>query len=313
MTELEDDIRAVLQDRAGAGAGPDNPARTVAVRAQVRTIRRRRTATTAACLAVAVGAALGLSGLAGGQQPPTGVPGPPYFTGNQVGAAGYPSTILQAELSGPQDLDLSVTDYRSLLLVVRCGQAGVLRISTAPGQRLDVPCRTRIEDAYQGALQLAGATAFGLFGPPARASGRAAHLDPGSPDRWQFGMLAAALPDRLSPLTEQPLVPLLEGPQHPAGGSFPLFVPPLGPRGAVALFSILVECVQGVRLTLRVPRGVLAVAACEPAQALNGLVYVGVPVRRSAALGLRGGATVTLSVEASGRHTDQWRVVKLLF
>lgn len=316
MTRLEDDIRALLQDRAGAGIDADYPSRGVQVRARVVALRRRRAAAAAAVLVVVVGGALGLTGLVGGggTTPPAGVPRPPYFAGGQLAEIpGYVGTDIVADLDGPRVIDLQVGDYRRLLLVARCERPGVLRITAEGGYRLDLPCTMRVGTSYQGGLPVSGVLAMTAFGGGSvqSARGRPARLEPGTGGDWQFGVLAGALPDRLGPAGDPP--PLLDGPAHPAGGTFPLLAPPSGPNGAVGLFSILIECVDGVRLTFRVPTGVLAVATCEPAQALNGLVYAGVPVQRSTALGLRGGAVVTVTVEVGGAPTDQWRVVKALY
>jgi hypothetical protein len=206
-----------------------------------------------------------------------------------------------------------VTDYRRLLLVARCRHSGTLRISTIRGHVADVPCVVPVGGQYQGAAVLSGADAIRLLPTsPSRPNGDLLRFEPSNSGHWAFGTLEAALPDRLSPVGAAP--PLLAGPEHPAGGTFTLQLPgpDQGVRSAPGLFSILVECVAGVRLTFRVPRGQLAVATCEESQALDGLVYVGVPPQVSAALGLHPLQSVEVSVERSGRETDQWRIVREL-
>jgi hypothetical protein len=317
MTEVEDSVRVLLQDRAAVG--PANPARTAEVHARVRTIQRRRAAAAVACLAVALGGWLGVSGLSGlpDRQPAlaAGVPNPPYFDDESrlVAVPGFPIRDTWGELDGSSTLSIGLTDYRPVLLAARCRHSGTLRISTVRGPVADVPCVVRVGTWYQGAVVLSGSDAIRRLPiSPSRPQGDLLRFEPGNSGRWEFGMLQAALPDQLGPIGPTP--PLLDGPRHPAGGTFTAVMSPPDQTvpGAAGHFSIVVECVPGVRLTFRVSRGVLAVATCEEAQALDGLVYVGVPPQVSAALGLHPLQSVQVRVERSGRDTDQWRVVRLL-
>ena len=73
------------------------------------------------------------------------------------------------------------------------------------------------------------------------------------------------------------------------------------------------ECVAGVRLTFTVPAGQLGTADCDPLgkEMTGGKVGTYVTKQQLAALGLRPGDRVALTIRSVGRDTDEWRVLPL--
>lgn len=312
MTTVEDDLRALLHERAGAP--PDNPTRPTEVRSRIRSIRRRRTITTALCLALVVVGGLLTAVTRPGPEPlPAGVPGPPYYDGHSsIPVAGFPTAAAPIEFDATRGIAYYAAGYRRLLLVAWCRKAGVLQVGTVAGPLADVPCRSRVGDHYEGAAAVSGEDAHRylqprLGDPVDDTLADDVLLRPSTAGEWRFAILEAALPDRLDPAGPT----LLDGARDRAGGTFVLTTPSRTVDGKVGAFSILVECVEGVTLTFRVGRTVLTAVTCEESALRDGAVYAVVSPSAAARAGLRPRERFQVSVERGGRDTDQWRVVAL--
>jgi hypothetical protein len=304
MTPVEDDLRALLHDRATDD--PTNPSRTAEVRSRVRRVRRRRTGAVAACLAlVAGGGLLSASQLTEGEPArPAGVPAPPYYAGYRpLAQPGYPFALSPIEFDAARGITYYHHGRYPLLLVVRCTRAGVLQVTVYRQPLADVPCRSRVGDHYEGAASVGGDEAHRMLIPRRGGEPENVGLAPSSQGEWAFAIVEARL---ITLVTDEVW---LDGSEHPAGGQRPLTVPADRP-GVAGLFSLRVECTAGVRLTFRVPAGVLGTAVCEPSTIdREDMVYVGVPPEVFGRLHLRPGSTVMLTVVPDDRERNEWRVL----
>jgi hypothetical protein len=304
MTELDENIRTVLQDRVLAG--PDNPARTTQIHARLGRIRRRRAAT-ALGVALTLGGGLFAVALLPAQDRSSSlaVPRPPYFDGvRPIDPAGY-QYIGGIDFTQPRGILVVGHGHRPALLAAHCQRAGVLQVRASSGSS-DVPCNIRVGGGYEGAVLLRTDDAAGFLAMSPTGLDNL-QLQANSSGNWEFAVFEAILPDRLQPYSPNTR-PLLDGTEHPGGGVFTLDVTAvLGSRRGD--WSFLVECVEGIRLVFRTAGQELATATCSPENAKNtGDVLALVSARRSADLGLRSGQRIEVTVERSGRASDQWRV-----
>ena len=306
---FEDELRTVLHSRVTAA--PDNPVRTAEVHRRITATRRRRAAAGAfalVLLALASVFALRLPGTS--ESLPPAVPEPPYFSGPQLpDVPGY--TPVDAEIRDNGFAYSTEEAPFAHLFVVRCGQpADVTVRNTVGGDPFVVPCRTQVDDHYEGALPVSSARARVRM---ARQGGTAAvGLEPSAPELPDLHLLRARAPDRLSAGVGDAAY-FLDGRRTPSGTTVDTVVPgrqsevDLGPQAG---FTLVVECVAGVRLTFRVPTGALGTVVCDPLDESMraGRVTFTVPAADMRRLGLRSGERVLLTVERSGTDTDQWRV-----
>jgi len=305
MSDVEDRLRTLLRERAATPQ--DNPTRRAEVRSRITAIRRRRVAGTALGLVlVTVAGLLLLTRLPGRNESlPPAVPKPPYFTSFEttrvVGYSREEGT--RSDTQHGMVILASPNEYRPYLLVAWCSRAGFIHVSTPVGTVGDVPCKIRVGDHYEGALPVSSAESDRLFVLSSIVPNVTVGPD-GVGDRWALAVLSRNLPDRLPEGHHY----VLDGRRGRAGGSF-VFAVPRSQQLAGRAFSLIVECVEGVRLTFRTARGELAVVACTPDSAVGGGA-IGVPVSTDAAdrLGLRPGQRIRITVERSGRDTDQWGV-----
>ena len=187
---IEDDLRALLTDRAGTVA--DNPARVGAVHTRITGIRRRRSAGAALALVLIALAGLALTRLPGRPETlPTGSPGGPYFgdDGTSRSVDGYRGTSYFT-FRGGADWSVAATfpGVRHVL-VARCAGPGRPATGQSDGGRpggFVLHCRVPVGGHYEGALPL-DRTAYTRLvaapvsqganvtcGPVLRATGRSA-------------------------------------------------------------------------------------------------------------------------------------------
>jgi hypothetical protein len=191
-------------------------------------------------------------------------------------------------------------EHRAYLIVAKCGHAGLVRVTTPAGTTLAVPCRTRVGDHLEGALDVPADRFDQVFNPPNAST--PVRVDPGEAGTpWSIVVLSRNLPDRLPENRNY----VLDGRHGRDGGSF-AFTVPVGK--AAPGFTFSVACVQGVTLTFRTAGGVLGVASCTPENAVAGIVPVFVAAETADRLGLRAGQRVRITVVRSGRDTDQWGI-----
>jgi hypothetical protein len=309
MSDVEDRLRSLLHNRVATPL--DNPARRTEVRSRISTIRRRRVAGTALGLVlVAVAGLLVLVKLPGRNESlPAGVPKPPYFT--EIGkpkVVGYLEKLDETSSDTGHGMTLLNTgrnQYRPYLVVAWCSRPGVIHLSVPVGPVGDVQCKTRVDDHFEGALAVTSADGDRLFVLGRNAAFTATVRADGAGDRWRLAVLRRDLPDQL-PDRGSSFRPLVDGARDPDGGTFRFTVP--RPAGDSVAFAFMVECIEGVALTFSVPAGELATARCEPGALVSTTGQVLVQQETVARFGLRPGQTVLVTVRASGRDTDQWRV-----
>jgi hypothetical protein len=302
--EIEDAVRALLAGRVADG--PENPERVVAVRGRVAGIRRRRVAGLVCGLAVLT--AIGLLGagpltrLADTDPRPAAPPmAPPYFdpTGTQPAVAGY-ETLDSGLLNGqPRRFwALWSPDGRPYLLVARCARAGTLTVTGTSGAVRQVPCSTKVSDGYEGALALTGLEGTVLlqsFGGSDGAGSGNLIVTPGGPGLWAFGILAASEPDWL-PRGDVFASTRYRGWEQPATGTFTVT-----PKDGQVSWTA--ECVDGVVLTFRSAAGaLLATAGC------TGSIDFHVPLAEAAGPDAPADRPVRITVEKTGRDTNQWLI-----
>jgi len=312
---IEDELRSLLTERAAAV--PDNPARAVEVRSRIAAARRRRVAGAALGLVLVVLAGVLVTRLPSANESlPPGVPAPPWF--DDVGrptVPGHTSVRTARDFVGPQE-HLVIAGwgavYSRLLIVARCQRPGTGTVRRTDGPRFEVDCSRRVGDHFEGVTALDPGQAAALF--EASRGGPEIWFGPGSAGDWVIGLLSADAPESLPPHTDRGSAPLAEGTRTRAGTTVEITVPPArvpeaGERIDIAM-GLVVECVAGVQLTFTVPTGVLGIATCDPLDRAmpDGKVAVSVTKDRLAALGLRPGDRVPLTIRSVRLDTDQWRV-----
>ena len=315
---IEEELRSLLTERADAV--PDNPIRSAEVRSRIGVLRRRRVAGAAFGLVLVVLAGLLVIRFPGSNESlPPGVPAPPYF--DDIGRPAVPGYEFHSpwELDGPHEdlLTLPARDGFRSLIVARCERSGSVLVRNLAGPRFEVDCARRVGDGFEGATQLTPeqTQALAVSGPPALyPSGFNVAMEPRSQGRWLVAVLLANAPDRLPPHTDAGSRLLAEGTRTRAGTTVEITVPPArvpdaGERIEIAM-GFVTECVAGVRLTFAVPTGGLGTADCDPLgkEMTSGRVGTDVTKQQLAALGLRPGDRVALTIRSVGRDTDQWRV-----
>jgi hypothetical protein len=313
---IEDELRSLLTERAGGL--PDNPARAVEVRSRITGIRRRRIAGAALGLVLIALAGLAVLRLPGTDESlPPGIPAPPWFDdlGRPV-VPGYTEVRVARDFIGPQE-HLVIAGYSTgqsgHLIVVRCRRPGTGTVRNNDGPRSDVDCSRRVGDHFEGVIALDPAQATMLL-QDVRSGGPNVWFAPGSEGDWVFAVLKANAPESLPPHTDRGSPLLAEGTRTRAGTTVEITVPPArvpdaGERIEITM-GFVTECVAGVRLTFTVPTGDLGTADCDPLgrEMRDGKVAVYVTKDQLAALGLRPGQRVAVTIRSVGRDTDQWRV-----
>jgi hypothetical protein len=312
---IEDELRSLLTERAGAL--PDNPSRAVEVRSRITGIRRRRIAGTALGLVLVALAGLAVLRLPGTNESlPPGVPAPPWFDDlGRPTVPGHTSVRTARDFIGPQEHLVIAgwgAQYSRLLIVARCQRAGTGTVRRADGPRFEVDCSRRVGDHFEGVTALGPAESAALF--EGSAGGPDIFFGPGSTGDWVIALLQANAPESLPPHTDRGSPLLADGTRNPAGTTVEITVPPArvpdaGERIEIAM-SFTTECVAGVQLAFTVPTGVLGIATCDPLgrELRDGKVGTYVTKRQLAALGLRPGDEVAVTIRSVGRETDQWRV-----
>lgn len=312
---IEDELRSLLTARAEGL--PDNPGRTAAVRSRITGIRRRRIAGTALGLVLVALAGLAVLRLPGTNESlPPGVPAPPWFDDlGRPTVPGYTDVRTARDFIGPQE-HLVVAGwgaaYSRLLIVARCQRPGTGTVRRAGGPRFEVDCSRRVGDHFEGIAALDPGKSAALF--DGSRGGPDIFFGPGSAGDWVIALLHANAPDSLPPHTDRGAPLLADGTRAPAGTTVPITIPQArapeaGERTDIAM-GLVVECVAGVQLTFAVPTGVLGIATCDPLgrELRNGKLAVYVSKDRLAALGLRPGDRVPLTIRSVRLQTDQWRV-----
>ncbi|HVQ94070.1 MAG TPA: hypothetical protein VMU51_23730 [Mycobacteriales bacterium] len=300
--QIEDDVRTLLAD--SVSTSPDNPERVAAVRGRVAGIRRRRVAGLAGGLAAltAIGV-LGAGPVARLSHPdprPSALAAPPYFdrSGVEPVVSGY-EPLASGLLNGePRRFGaLWAPDGRSYLLVVHCAEPGILTVTNQNGLTYQVPCYTKVGDGYEGALALTSVEGTVLLQGYLTETGPISNLtvEPGTAGLWAFGLLVASGPNWL-PMADVWRTNRYNGWERAATGTFT--VTPV--RGQV---SWTAECVDGVVLTFRTAAGaLLASAGC------TGSIDFHFSLAEAAGPGARDGRPVRITVQRTGRDTNQWLI-----
>ena len=246
---IENELRELLADRAGTV--PDNPARTREVHARVGRIRRRRTAGAALVLVLVALAGALLVRLPGRPETlPAGVPAGPYF-GDDGTSRAVPGYRGSGYFTFDGDAVWSYNAPFSMLpvvIMVGCESRGDL-ILRGLGDDRRISCRVPVGDHYEGALLLP-ARFVGIMSKNTATAD--VHVEPGTPGRWQVGVLQPLLPDRL---TADDLRGELSGYEP---GRIDMVVPSY--FGQSRTLTVFAECVRGVRLEIRIsgrPAGTL--------------------------------------------------------
>jgi hypothetical protein len=304
---IDDDLRALLADRAGTVV--PNARRGTEVRARIRTTRRRRTAGAALVLVLLAIAGLVLTRLPGRPDAlPTGVPKGPWFSPDGTPAipgfrvasrqGGVPPA--QGGASGPFDGVLPLNQYSlQTVVVARCERAGVLVLDVQPGP-YQLNCDRPVRGGFEGIVQVEPGPGNVRFEPD------------GQPGRWDIAVLVRVGPDRLPPPPAAWFPTLREGADGRDGGTDTVTIPRTVSKDGVHEVRLLAQCVYGVRLVLSVPAGRLAELTCDEAHGMfDGTVAAPVEPDVLDRLGLRPGQRVALTVESVGRRTDQWRLAEL--
>ena len=313
---IEDELRSLLTERARDL--PGNPSRATEVRSRISGIRRRRIAGSALGLVLLALAGLAVLRLPGTNESlPPAVPAPPWF--DDIGrptVPGYSQVRGEPDVTEPQE-HLIVAGYGTAstrhLIVARCQRPAAGTVRNNNGPRFEVDCSRRVDDHFEGVTALDPAQAALLLG--AVPSGRPnVWFEPGSEGSWAIAILRANAPESLPPHTDGGSPLLAEGTRTRAGTTVeitvpPARVPPAGERIEIAM-GFVTDCVAGVRLTFTVPAGELGTADCDPLgrTMTDGKVATYVSKRQLAALDLRPGDRVPLTIRSVGRDTDQWRV-----
>jgi hypothetical protein len=313
---IEDELRSLLTERAGAL--PDNPARSAEVRSRITGIRRRRIAGTALGLVLLALAGLALLRLPGTNESlPPGVPAPPWF--DDLGhptVPGYSEVRSGRDLIEPQE-HLIVAGYGAAysrhLIVARCRRPAVGTVRNNNGPQFGVDCSRRVDDHFEGVAALEPGQA-GMLLEDLPRGGPNVWFEPGSDGGWVIAILRSNAPESLPPHTDRGSPLLADGARTRAGTTVEITVPPArvpdaGERIEIAM-GFVTDCVAGVRLTFTVPTGELGTANCDPLgkEMNDGKVGTYVTKQQLAALDLRPGDRVAVTIRSVGRDTDQWRV-----
>jgi hypothetical protein len=228
---------------------------------------------------------------------------------------GYASVRTARDFIGPQE-HLVIAGWSAahsrLLIVARCQRPGTSTVRSTYGPRFEVDCSRRVGDHFEGLTALDPGQGAALFESNPRG-GPDIWFGPGSDGDWVIALLQANAPESL-PHTDRGSPLLADGTRTRAGTTVGITIPPVrvpdaGERYDIAM-SLVVDCVAGVQLTFTVPTGVLGIVDCDPLdqQMTEGKVAAYVSKDRLAALRLRTGQRVPLTIRSVGRDTDQWRV-----